>query len=178
VFKTKDRKAFAGTVIAISFATTILLTSCTTDGGIKTAGVSQATPQPIANSEYISVTGKIGEQPALTAPKGNPPSSLVVRDITTGTGAVATATSKLTLHYTLMSWSNGKVLGSSYSAGKPSTFLLSNVIPGWQQGVPGMKAGGRRLLIIPPALAYGANGAGPIAPNETLIFVVDLIAVA
>jgi peptidylprolyl isomerase len=76
-----------------------------------------------------------------------------------------------------MAWSTGKIVDTSWTSGKPATFPLANVIPGWQQGLPGMKVGGRRLLIIPPALGYGANGAGPIAPNETLIFVVDLIAV-
>ena len=77
-----------------------------------------------------------------------------------------------------MSWSTGKVIQSSWTTGSPATFALAQVIPGWQQGMPGMHEGGRRLLIIPPALGYGANGAGPIGPNETLVFVVDLIKVA
>jgi peptidylprolyl isomerase len=78
----------------------------------------------------------------------------------------------------LASWSTGKVIQSSWTTGSPATFPLAQVIPGWQQGMPGMKEGGRRLLIIPPALGYGAQGAGPIGPNETLIFVVDLVKVA
>jgi peptidylprolyl isomerase len=76
-----------------------------------------------------------------------------------------------------MAWSTGEVVESSWS-GDPATFGLNQVILGWQQGIPGMKVGGRRLLVIPPDLGYGASGGGPIAPNETLIFVVDLIAIS
>jgi peptidylprolyl isomerase len=76
-----------------------------------------------------------------------------------------------------MGWKSGQVIDSSWSRGAPATFGLNQVIPGWQQGMPGMKVGGRRELLIPPALGYGAAGSGPVGPNETLIFVVDLIAV-
>ena len=110
-------------------------------------------------------------------PEGNPPSELVTEDIFLGDGAEATADSTLTVHYTLMTWSNGQIVESSW-IGDPATFPLSGVILGWQQGIPGMKEGGRRLLVIPPDLGYGESGAGAsIAPNETLIFVVDLISV-
>ena len=82
----------------------------------------------------------------------------------------------MTAQYFLESWKDGKVIQSSWDQG-PATFPLSGVIPGWQQGIPGMKVGGRRVLIVPPELGYGANGAEPIGSNETLIFVVDLVAV-
>ena len=72
-----------------------------------------------------------------------------------------------------MAWSTGKIVESSWSSGQKATFPLSGVIQGWQQGLVGAKAGGRRLLIIPPALGYGSTAQGPIAANETLIFVVD-----
>jgi peptidylprolyl isomerase len=75
-----------------------------------------------------------------------------------------------------MAWSTGEIVESSWSS-QPATFGLNQVIVGWQQGIPGMKEGGRRLLVIPPALGYGEAGGGPIGPNETLIFVVDLIKV-
>ena len=75
-----------------------------------------------------------------------------------------------------MAWSSGEIVESSW-IGDPATFPLSGVILGWQQGIPGMKEGGRRLLVIPASLGYGETGQGPIAPNETLIFVVDLIKV-
>jgi peptidylprolyl isomerase len=86
-------------------------------------------------------------------------------------------TSTLTVHYTLMAWSTGKIIESSWS-GQPATFPLANVVEGWQKGLPGAKVGGRRLLILPPSMGYGAAGAGPIGPNETLIFAVDIIGVA
>jgi peptidylprolyl isomerase len=84
----------------------------------------------------------------------------------------------MTVHYTLMTWSKGELIESSWNGGSPATFPLANVIVGWQQGIPGMKVGGRRLLVIPPDLGYGEQGGGPIGPNETLIFVVDAIGVA
>lgn len=76
-----------------------------------------------------------------------------------------------------MAWSSGKIVESSWDSAGPATFALSGVIPGWQQGMPGMKVGGRRLLVIPPSLGYGAQGAGPIGANETLVFVVDVVGV-
>ncbi len=120
------------------------------------------------------VSGAANEAPTITAPTGNPPQELVTEDVITGSGATAEANSTLTVHYTLMAWSTGEVVESSWS-GEPATFGLNQVILGWQQGIPGMKVGGRRLLVIPPALGYGEAGGGPIGPNETLIFVVDLI---
>lgn len=120
------------------------------------------------------VSGAANEAPSITAPTGNPPQELVTEDVISGSGATAEANSTLTVHYTLMAWSTGEIVESSWS-GEPATFGLNQVILGWQQGIPGMKVGGRRLLVIPPALGYGEAGGGPIGPNETLIFVVDLI---
>lgn len=124
-----------------------------------------------------TVTGDKGAAPQITAPGGNPPTNLVTEDVYVGEGAEASANSTLTVHYTLMAWSTGEVVESSWS-GEPATFGLNQVILGWQQGIPGMKVGGRRLLVIPPDLGYGEAGGGPIGPNETLIFVVDLIGVS
>jgi peptidylprolyl isomerase len=125
-----------------------------------------------------TVTNNIGEAPTIGAPSGTPPTTLVTKDIVVGTGAEAVSTSTMTVHYTLMTWSNGALVESSWTSGSPATFPLANVIVGWQQGIPGMKVGGRRLLVIPPDIGYGASGSGPIGPNETLIFVVDAIGVA
>jgi peptidylprolyl isomerase len=77
----------------------------------------------------------------------------------------------------LMTWSDGKVIESSW-VGQPATFPLAQVVEGWQKGLPGAKVGGRRLLVLPPDMGYGAAGAGPIGPNETLIFVVDILGVS
>ena len=125
-----------------------------------------------------TVTTNQGEAPTIGAPSGEAPTTLITKDIIVGTGAEALPTSTMTVHYTLMSWSNGALVESSWASGSPATFPLANVIVGWQQGIPGMKVGGRRLLVIPPDLGYGAQGGGPIGPNETLIFVVDAIGVA
>ena len=125
-----------------------------------------------------TVTINQGEAPTIGAPSGTAPTELVTKDIIVGTGAEALPTSTMTVHYTLMTWSNGALIESSWSGGSPATFPLANVIVGWQQGIPGMKVGGRRLLVIPPEIGYGAQGSGPIGPNETLIFVVDAIGVA
>jgi peptidylprolyl isomerase len=125
-----------------------------------------------------TVTTNQGEAPTIGAPAGKPPTTLEIKDIIIGNGAEALPTSTMTVHYTLMTWSNGQLIESSWNGGSPATFPLANVIVGWQQGIPGMKVGGRRLLVIPPDLGYGAQGGGPIGPNETLIFVVDAIGVA
>jgi peptidylprolyl isomerase len=125
-----------------------------------------------------TVSGDIGQAPTLGAPSGAAPTELTISDIVIGSGAEAISSSTMTVHYTLMAWSTGKVVESSWSSKSPATFPLANVIAGWQQGIPGMKVGGRRLLVIPSDLGYGAAGGGPIAPYETLIFVVDAVAVS
>ena len=155
------KKIFA--VIAVS---ALLLTGC---GDKKVSAATDNLP---------TVTTNQGEAPTIGAPTGTAPTTLVTKDIIVGSGAEALPTSTMTVHYTLMAWSTGKVVESSWSGGSPATFPLANVIVGWQQGIPGMKVGGRRLLVIPPDLGYGAQGGGPIGPNETLIFVVDAIGVA
>ena len=156
----------------------ILLAGCTTDGG-KASDSSQgsATTTQSSGANMPKVTGAANQAPTITAPTGNPPKDLVTEDVIVGTGQAADSNSTLTVHYTLMAWSTGKVVESSWS-GDPATFALNQVILGWQQGIPGMKVGGRRLLVIPPSLGYGEAGGGPIGPNETLIFVVDLINVS
>jgi peptidylprolyl isomerase len=131
-----------------------------------------------ASQGLPAVTANAGEAPTITAPTGTAPTTLQTQDIIVGTGTEVLASSTLTVHYKLMTWSNGAIVESSWSGGQPATFPLAGVIAGWQQGLPGTKVGGRRLLVIPADLGYGPNGSGPIGPNETLIFVVDIIAVS
>ncbi len=131
---------------------------------------SESTVMPI-------VSANAGQTPTISKPEGTPPSALTASDVIVGSGAEVLATSTLTVHYILMAWSTGKIIESSWS-GQPATFPLANVVEGWQKGLPGAKVGGRRLLILPPSMGYGAAGAGPIGPNETLIFAVDIIGVA
>lgn len=124
------------------------------------------------------VTENLDEPPIITPPTSEAPTNLQVQDIVVGSGAKVLSTSTLAVHYILMTWSNGSVIESSWIGGQPATFPLSNVISGWQEGLLGAKVGGRRLLVIPPNKAYGAEGSGLIGPNETLIFVVDIITVS
>jgi len=143
----------------------------------------------IANSSTLKVVGKAkmttllptvsahaGVAPVIGKPVGKAPTALTKKEIIVGKGKVALTGSTITAEYVLMSWKSGKVIQSSWANGAFTT-PLAGVIPGWQKGIPGMKVGGRRLLVIPPALAYGAAGGQGIGPNETLIFVVDLLGV-
>ena len=116
-------------------------------------------------------------QPAITIPAGDPPTTLVVQDLKVGKGVVARNGSTPVVHYALELWSNHKVVDSSYTRGEPFSFALGagDVIAGFDQGVAGMRVGGRRQVTIPPDLGYGAEGTGPIGPNETLVFVIELL---
>jgi len=167
-------------VILSSLTLLISLTACSTDGGAPSDGPkgegNQITGGNLSN-KYVEVSAEAGLAPTISSPSGTPPATLVTEDVIIGSGKVASSDSTLTVHYTLMAWSTGEIVESSWS-GQPAQFPLSGVILGWQQGIPGMAVGGRRLLVIPPDLGYGEAGGGPIGPNETLIFVVDLIDVA
>jgi peptidylprolyl isomerase len=119
-------------------------------------------------------------KPEVDFPGGEPPADLQITDIQEGDGDVAKAGDTVQVHYVGVAYSTGEEFDSSYERGDPLEFQLGagRVIAGWDQGVQGMKVGGRRQLVIPPHLAYGDRGAGSvIAPGETLIFVCDLVAV-
>ncbi|HEX6148281.1 FKBP-type peptidyl-prolyl cis-trans isomerase [Nocardioides sp.] len=118
------------------------------------------------------------EKPEIEFFDPEPPSDLVVTDVTEGDGAEATAGSNVSVHYVGVAHSTGEEFDASYNRGTPLQFRLGvgQVITGWDQGVQGMKVGGRRQLVIPPHLGYGDRGAGGvIKPGETLIFMVDLV---
>ena len=118
------------------------------------------------------------EKPQVDVPSDQPPSyQLETEDIVVGEGDEAVAGRVVEVHYVGVSWKNGKQFDASWDRGDTFKFGLGKgqVIPGWDQGVKGMKVGGRRVLTIPPDLAYGPSGSGPIGPNETLVFVVDLL---
>ncbi len=119
-------------------------------------------------------------KPTITVPEGEPPTELLIEDIEVGDGAEAVAGCAPVMHYVGVSWSTGREFDASWDRGNPFTFALGRgqVIRGWDEGVAGMKVGGRRRLTIPPDKGYGAQGAGGvIKPNETLIFVVDLMTI-
>lgn len=117
------------------------------------------------------------KKPKIPKPSGKPPSALTVVDIVKGTGAPAKTGDTLTVDYAGTSWSTGKEFDASWTHKQtfPLTLGQGQVIQGWDQGLVGMRQGGRRMLVIPPSLGYGATGSPPrIKPNETLIFVIDL----
>ena len=122
------------------------------------------------------------EKPQVDVPVGQTPSyQLEIEDLVEGSGEEAAAGHTVEVHYVGVSWSSGDEFDSSWDRGKTFKFGLGKgqVIAGWDQGVAGMKVGGRRRLTIPPMLAYGKRGAGGvIGPDETLVFVVDLVGVA
>jgi len=124
----------------------------------------------------IKVSTDTSKKPTITKPSGDPPPELVQKDIVVGKGAAAKDGDSVSMHY-LGALFDGEQFEASWDANKPYDLVLGqgNVIPGWDQGIVGMKQGGRRLLVIPPDLAYGPDGQGNIPPNETLIFVVDLV---
>lgn len=141
-------------------------------------GGSSGSTESSGSSESTSTAKKT--KPDVTVPKGAPPKKLVVKEIEEGTGATAEAGNRVTVQYVGVDYKTGKEFDSSWSRNQPFSFNLGagEVIRGWDEGVAGMRVGGRRELIIPPELGYGETGSPPaIPPNETLVFVVDLLAV-
>jgi peptidylprolyl isomerase len=139
------------------------------------AGLTAPPPPP-------PVPVAIRHKPTVTVPKGPPPKHLVSKDLVKGTGAVATKNSTVTVQYVGVLYKTGKQFDASWNdgTGQPVQFSLAGgVIKGWTEGIPGMRVGGRRELIIPPNLAYGKKGSPPkIPPNSTLVFVIDLHSVS
>ncbi len=148
--------------------------------GVQTAPSTGLTAPVVASTTSTAATplpAALSHKPTVTVPKGPPPKSLVKIDLIKGTGPIATASSTVTVQYVGVLYSNGKQFDASWNdgTGQPTSFSLSGgVIQGWTQGIPGMRVGGRRELIIPPSLAYGKAGRPGIPPNATLVFVIDL----
>lgn len=125
-------------------------------------------------------SGALSKEPKVTPPSGPAPSKLETKELITGTGAEAKDGDTVTVNYVGVLYKTGKVFNASWETKEPFSFTLGKgqVIAGWDQGIPGMKVGGRRELIIPAALAYGAKGSPPKIPaNAPLVFVVDLLGV-
>jgi peptidylprolyl isomerase len=117
-------------------------------------------------------------KPEIEPPTGPAPADLEVKDITIGDGAEAKASSTVKVHYLGVEYDSGEEFDSSWSRGQSIDFPLRNLIAGWQQGIPGMKVGGRRQLVCPPRLAYGPAGGSHRLSGKTLIFVIDLLGVS
>ena len=131
-------------------------------------------------SRHYAKGDLLSDKPAIEIPEGDPPTSLQIEDLTVGDGPEAVPGKQCTMQYVGHGWSTKSQFDASWDRGEPFTFQLGagQVIGGWDQGVAGMKVGGRRKLTIPPELGYGSRGAGSaIKPGETLVFVVDLVGV-
>jgi peptidylprolyl isomerase len=156
----------------------LALAGCGSDDESDTASTPAATETPAATATPTATAE--AKKPKVKVPKGKPPKKLVVKDLKVGTGPEAQPGQTVTVQYVGVNFKGGKQFDASWDRGEPFSFALGGgqVIPGWDQGIAGMKVGGRRLLIIPPDLGYGPDGQPPvIKPNETLVFVVDLLGV-
>jgi peptidylprolyl isomerase len=173
-----------------AFAVALLVAGCGSGGSSTiTVGNENKADEALANASSTTTTastapaktptsGPLSKEPAVPHPSGPAPTKLVTKDIITGTGAEAKTGDTVTVNYVGALYDTLKVFDASWNRNEPFQFTLGKgeVIPGWEQGVAGMKVGGRRELIIPASLGYGAKGSPPkIPPNSPLIFVVDLL---
>lgn len=153
----------------------------TADNTLIKAGESTtkaSTSTSTATTAKTPTSGPLSKEPKVTPPSGPAPTKLVIKDLITGTGAEAKDGDTVTVNYVGVLYKGGKEFDASWKRNEPFTFTLGKgqVIAGWDQGVAGMKVGGRRELIIPSALAYGTKGSPPTIPaNAPLVFVVDLL---
>jgi len=177
----------AGALVAVA----LTAAACSSGGGSSSSvsasadAAASATTTPPASGATGSagtVPAAIATKPTVTVPSGPPPTTLVVKDLVVGTGAPAVAGETLQVQYVGVSYATGQQFDASWDDGpggtpRPFSFQLGagQVIKGWDEGLVGMRVGGRRELVIPPALGYGDQSQGPITPNETLVFVVDLL---
>ena len=141
-----------------------------------TATTSSSTSTSATSTSTTPLPAALSTKPKVVPPSGPPPKKLVIKDLIKGTGPAATASSTVTVQYVGVLYKGGKQFDASWNdgSGQPVSFPLSGVIKGWQQGIPGMKVGGRRELIIPPSLGYGPTPQSKIPANSTLVFVIDL----
>jgi peptidylprolyl isomerase len=168
----------------------LLIAGCGSGGSSTiTVGNENSADEALANATATTTStstaaaktptsGPLSKEPAVPHASGPAPSKLVTKEIITGTGAEAKTGDTVTVNYVGALYDTGKVFDASWNRKEPFQFTLGKgeVIPGWEQGVTGMKVGGRRELIIPASLGYGAKGSPPkIPPNSPLIFVVDLL---
>jgi FKBP-type peptidyl-prolyl cis-trans isomerase len=166
---------------SVALALAVGLAAC---GSSKAPGV-QLAPSSGATEASVPTTPKpppaLATKPVVTVPTTAPPKSLVTKDLVVGTGRTVSPGQTVTVNYVGVLYKTGKEFDSSWKRSTPFTTALSagSVIDGWVKGIPGMKVGGRRELIIPPGLGYGKAGSPPtIPPNATLVFVVDLLSVS
>lgn len=163
---------------------TVALTVPLALGGCGKAGTKVTSSNPDSSLNSPAGTGypavddatDLKKAPVIQPGAGTPETTLVTHDLVVGTGAAAVATSTVKIQYVGALYPTGKVFDATWTGGgKPATFPLNQVVPGFAQGIVGMKIGGRREIVIPPDLGYGSQTNGPIPGNSTLVFVVDLL---
>jgi peptidylprolyl isomerase len=165
-------------LIGALFVGAMLVTGLAACGGDDAGDAGDAAAGPCD----VQVSGPAKQKPTVTIPDNcDPPTALQTRDVTQGSGAAAKAGDSVEVNYLGVAWSTKAEFDSSWKPGrKPfavSPLGQAQVIKGWNDGLVGAKVGGRRLLVIPPGLGYGAQGQGPIKANETLVFVVDVVSI-
>jgi peptidylprolyl isomerase len=162
-------------IFALCAALALAIAGCGSSSDSSTGSSGEAT-----SSSSSDVSTNLKAKPAVTVPDGEPPKELEEIEVVEGDGAEAKAGDGVTVQYVGVGYDSKEEFDSSWSRNEPFPFTLGagEVITGWDKGVAGMKVGGRRELIIPPGMAYGPTGSPPvIGPNETLIFVIDLLKV-
>lgn len=162
-------------LISLALCLALAAAGCGDDDDSTTAATETTAAETPAAETAAADTKK---KPTVEVPKAPPPEKLVENDLVEGDGATAEKGDEVTVQYVGVGYKTAKEFDASWDRGEPFTFQLGGgqVIPGWDQGVEGMRIGGRRVLVIPPDLAYGSAGQPPaIGPNETLVFVVDLV---
>jgi peptidylprolyl isomerase len=188
---------FRAALAAAALAAAIAIAGCGSSGGSSTITVGNensadnalikagesptaSTTTPTTTTAKTPTTGPLSKEPKVTPPSGPAPTKLVTKELIAGTGAEAKAGDTVTVNYVGVLYKGGKEFDASWKRNEPFSFTLGKgqVIKGWDEGVAGMKVGGRRELIIPSELAYGKTGSPPTIPaNAPLVFVVDLLSV-
>jgi peptidylprolyl isomerase len=164
-----------GAAVALVAVLALVVTACTgeeaPEGGEDAAGEAVAPPDLASKPDLVTV---------LPDDRGDPPDTLQVEDLVVGEGQVAEEGARLTVEFVGASWSSGQQFDATWDRGQPYSFTLGagEVIRAWDEGLSGMRVGGRRALVVPPDLAYGDRGsAAGIGPGETIVFIVDLLEV-
>lgn len=166
--------------LTLTAALAVAAAGCGSSNDDNSSSSSSSASTEAATTQAAPATAKPRPKPNVKVPGGKPPKKLVVKDLIPGTGPAAKVGDPITVNYIGVNFQGGKMFDNSYDRGQPFPFQLGGgqVIPGWDRGLVGMKVGGRRELTIPPSLAYGPQGQPPtIKPNETLVFVVDLLSI-
>jgi peptidylprolyl isomerase len=165
-----------GVRAAAVFASALLTTAGVASGSAgATVGTAAAKGHHARGLPVVENASDLAKEPVIHGTKGKPPTKLLLKNLVVGKGQEVTASSMVSVKYVGANYRTGKdFTTATWRSGKPATFPLSDVVKGFAEGLVGMRVGGRREIVIPPALGYGDQSRGPILPNETLVFVVDL----